>query len=97
MLSFSQSYEKTEKRVWNFPARKFDVIVTAPFTDEQYADLGQALEELLGEQFVSWDVTQHPLLTETRVEYNGLLDGEGQEIARTEEISNAYLAWEQSY
>jgi hypothetical protein len=103
MLSFFQSYESTEKRVWNTPKRRYETIVTVPFTPAQYADLGASLELLLGEQFVSWNVTQHPegvpkpLLVETAVEYNGLLDEFDQEIDRTTDISNAYLAWEQSY
>ncbi len=97
MLSFCQSYEKTERRVFNPSSRTWEIIVTAPFTPEQYDDLGIAINTILGDHFVDFVVIQYPHLTDTRVQYNGLLDEEGDEVDRTADISNAYMAWEQSY
>lgn len=97
MLTFGQSYYKEQNRIYNPTTKRWEIQVLVPFTDEQFADLGAALELLLGEQFVSWAAIQYPHLTETKLEYNGLFDEDDLEIDRTEDISAAYQTWEQSY
>jgi hypothetical protein len=81
----------------NPSTKRWEIHVLAPFTAEQYADLGQSLQDLLGEQFVSWVVDDQPSYTNTCVKYNGLLDENDLEIDRVAEIQAAYQAWEQSY
>jgi hypothetical protein len=97
MLSFEQSYMKEERRTLNPSTKRWQFSVVAPFTWEQYADLGAALEALLGEQFVSWAVDDQSSYTLTRVQYNGLLDENDLELDRVADIQAAYQAWEQSY
>lgn len=92
MLLYTVGFEKTETRVKDPVSKKWKYVMVPQYTGAQLAELGEAVEALLGEDLISWEVEDMPGQQMTRVTYEGTMVEEVEE-PRTAEIDAVYQAW----
>lgn len=71
MLTYNVQFEKTSTRVQNPVTKKWSFIMKPQYTQAQLDLLAEAVEEALGEAFVSFTVQDQPAQQMTTVAYNG--------------------------
>lgn len=71
MLTYHVQFEKSQKRVQNPVSKKWTFQMVPQYTPAQLDLLGTAVEEALGEAFISFNVQDQPAQQMTVVTYNG--------------------------
>lgn len=72
--------------------RKWYMPMLPAYTPEQYAALGEAIEALLGVDFISFEVINQPAQQTVRTTYVGHMDGD-VEVRREDEINELINQW----
>lgn len=92
MLSFQQSFDKTETVTVDRRTRRRVITMVPVYTAEQFASLGTALEAMLTTAFVAFETQDLFAEQLTKVTYQGDMI-EGVETDRNAEIDVVYNAW----
>lgn len=72
--------------------RKWYMPLVSAYTPEQYALLGAHIEDVLGEDFISFEIVDSPSMETITITYEGHMDGD-VEVRRESEMDPLINAW----
>lgn len=93
-FSFNVPFDKAESppMVRDPVTKKWYMPMVPVYSAEQYAALGDEIETVLGDDFISFDVIDQPADQVVRIVYQGHMDGD-VEVRREAELDPVINAW----